>query len=363
MLCPLLRRGRRRREGAADRTPPLADRRPPLGRRAPPPVRGAPRPPRARGRSRLDRARSPGTPGRIGTHPARSRHPCVHRNPRTVGHGALDRPPKGAALRGCVDGWSECHAERDPRRPRPASPRALLRDQPGSRLRGGEGALREPAQRLLAAAARGGLHAAAAGAGRAVASARRRGRRDERRAPHDARLVGPPRRGLRRQRGAARATREGLRAGVARVRRQGGLPRGVQGTRAARRARPDAWPAHATLRPAVDLTRERCGPVGGTAPLVRGAGARESARRPSRRSRDPARPSRPRLPPPLRRPGRPGCLDHSGRRARRRRVARRRASPRARRRAAARRRRPRALGVDAPPRVVLARARSDLRHA
>ena len=40
-----------------------------------------------------------------------------------------------------------------------------------------------------------------------------------------------------------------------------------------------------------------------------------------------------------------------------------RASPRARGRAAALRRRPRAVGVDAPPRVVLARARSDLRHA
>ena len=119
----------------------------------------------------------------------------------------------------------------------------------------------------------------------------------------------------------------------------------------------DARPAHATLRPAVDLTRERCGPVGGTAALVRGTRAREPARRASRRSRDPARPSRPCLPPPLRPPGRPGRLDHSRRRARRRRVARSRASPRTRRRAATRRRRPRALGLVAPPRLVLARAR------
>ena len=42
------------------------------------------------------------------------------------------------------------------------------------------------------------------------AGARRRGRRHERSPPHDARLVGPPRRGLRRQRGAAGATRARL---------------------------------------------------------------------------------------------------------------------------------------------------------
>ena len=43
----------------------------------------------------------------------------------------------------------------------PGSGRRLLRDQPGARVRGRGGALREPAQRLLAAAARRGLHAAA----------------------------------------------------------------------------------------------------------------------------------------------------------------------------------------------------------
>ena len=228
MLCPLLRRGRRRREGAADRAPPFADRRPPLGRRAPPPLRGAPRPPRARGRSRLDPAPSPGTPGRIGTHPARSRHPCVTgtRVPLVMGRSIV--PPRGLQKR-WRGGGVDRHAERDPRRPRPAPPRAVLRDQPGTRLSGRAGALREPAQRLLAAAARGGLHAPAVDAGRAVARARRRCGRHERRAPNDAGLVGPPRRGLRRQRGAAGAARDRLRAGVARVRRQGGVPRVVQG--------------------------------------------------------------------------------------------------------------------------------------
>ena len=57
----------------------------------------------------------------------------------------------------------------------------LLRDQPGPRLGCRRSPLREPAQRLLAAAARGGLHAAAVRADGAVRAARARLRRDERR--------------------------------------------------------------------------------------------------------------------------------------------------------------------------------------
>jgi len=55
---------------------------------------------------------------------------------------------------GCAAGWRE----RRPGRPRAGSRRRLLRDQPRPRLGGCERTLREPAQRLLAAALRGPLH-------------------------------------------------------------------------------------------------------------------------------------------------------------------------------------------------------------
>ena len=55
----------------------------------------------------------------------------------------------------------------------------FLRDQPGTRLRRGGRALREPAQRLLAAAARRGLHAAPLRPAGAVLAARARLRRHE----------------------------------------------------------------------------------------------------------------------------------------------------------------------------------------
>ena len=80
--------------------------------------------------------------------------------------------------------------------------------------------------------------------------------------------------------------------------------------------RTQARPAHATLRAAFDLAGERGGPVRGAAPLVRGARTGEPARRSPSCARDPARPPRPCLPSPVRPPGRPGCLDRSRRRAR-----------------------------------------------
>ena len=129
------------------------------------------------------------------------------------------------------------------------------------------GALREPAQRLLAAAPRGALHPAALRAGRAVRAPRRGDRRHERRLPHDPRLRRPAPRRLRRLRRAARADRARPAPRLARVRRQGGLPRRVQ--RAAR-ARPPGADARrdAALRPAVDLAGERRRAVVGSRSLV-----------------------------------------------------------------------------------------------
>ena len=121
----------------------------------------------------------------------------------------------------------------------------LLRDQPGPRLGRRRGALREPAQRLLAAAARRGLHAAPLRPAGAVLAARARARRHERRVPHDARLGRPAARRLRPRAARARIARE-LDAARDRVRRQGGLPRAL---RRAARARPAA--AHARAGPAL----------------------------------------------------------------------------------------------------------------
>ena len=61
---------------------------------------------------------------------------------------------------------------RSPGRPRARADRRLLRDQPGSRLRRGACSLRQSAQRLLAAAACGRLHASAARAGGAARAPR-----------------------------------------------------------------------------------------------------------------------------------------------------------------------------------------------
>ena len=91
----------------------------------------------------------------------------------------------------------------------------LLRDQPGPRLRRRRRALRQPAQRLLAAAPRRRLHAAALRAARAVRAARAGHRRHERRLPDDAGLRRPA---PRRLRGLGRAARSASRASCARAR-------------------------------------------------------------------------------------------------------------------------------------------------
>ena len=123
------------------------------------------------------------------------------KNSRSVGHGALDRPPKGAAL-------TETPS---------AIPDVLGRHlrvlfcgiNPGRVSAAAQAHFANPRNdfwRLLHAAR---LHAAAAGAGRAVRAARRRDRRHERRVSHDARLGRPAPRGLR---GLARSGSSGSRA-------------------------------------------------------------------------------------------------------------------------------------------------------
>ena len=84
---------------------------------------------------------------------------------------------------------------------------------PGRVSAAARGALRQSAQRLLAAAPRGALHVSALRAVGAVRAAERRDRRHERGLPHDARLGRPAARRLRRLRRAARADR--ARAGAA----------------------------------------------------------------------------------------------------------------------------------------------------
>ena len=87
--------------------------------------------------------------------------------------------PRGAARRArsrlSQKRHSDGHPERRPRRPRAGPSGRLLRHQPRPRLRGGARALRESAQRLLAAAARGAIHVAALRAERAVRAAEARG--------------------------------------------------------------------------------------------------------------------------------------------------------------------------------------------
>ena len=255
-----------------------------------------------------------------------------HRYPRTVGHGALDRPP-----RGCVEG-AALTAGAVPRRARSPtssadSPRPLLRDQPGSRLRGREGALREPAQRLLAAAARGGLHAAAAGAGRAV------GALDDgvgvtnaahRTTPGSSDLRGADFAGsAERLERLARDFEPVWLAFVGKEAYRGAFKEraqlGVQDRTLGRHTRSSSCrrPHPRTLR-----SRGRNGSTGS-----RSWRARVCPSSVPPRAR-PARPSRSRLPPPLRRPGGPGARSLRAVRSKAG-VARARASPRARRRAAA----------------------------
>ena len=93
--------------------------------------------------------------------------------------------------------------------------------------------------------------------------------------PHDSRLGRPAPRRLRRLRRAARADRARVAAGVARLRRQGGVPRRLRHAAGARRPGQDAR-GHEALRPSLHLAGERRGAVGRAPALVPRAGrARE----------------------------------------------------------------------------------------
>ena len=181
--------------------------------------------------------------------------------------------------------------ERCPGRARTGSRRRLLRDQPGLPLGREGGALREPAERLLAPAPRGGLHAEARRPVRAGRRARVRHRDHERRAPDDQGLVGPPEDRLRGQRGAARAVRPRARAAGDRLRRQGGLPRPL---RRAARARPTGAAARRDrCSSSCRRRRRRTPPCPGTSGST-GSGrcassSRERLRIRRGRARDPAR--------------------------------------------------------------------------
>ena len=183
-------------------------------------------------------------------------------------------------------------AERRTRRPRAGAARRLLRDQPRPGLGRGARPFRQPAQRLLAAAARGALHLAAVRAGGAVRAAERGRRRHERRLPHDARLGRPAPRRLRRLGRAARAARRGAEPRLDRLRRQGGLPRRLRRAAGARRAGADAR-RDAAVRAPVDVAGERGRAVVGAAALVHGARRpRLRAAAAQRRARARARPGR-----------------------------------------------------------------------
>ena len=114
----------------------------------------------------------------------------IRRLSRTASTGASRSRCRVASLRG--------DTERRPGRPRARAARGLLRDQPRTCVGRGRRALRQPAQRLLAAPPRRRLHAAAARPAGAVRAARARLRRHERGLPHDAGLGRPAPRRLRR---------------------------------------------------------------------------------------------------------------------------------------------------------------------
>ncbi len=192
--------------------------------------------------------------------------------------------PRGCAARasartsarscGCCSSCASTHAS--PKRPdrvgRPGRPRAraasrLLRDQPGSGERSRTGAVREPAERLLAPAPRGRLHASSARAagvpellesGSGLTNAARRTTRGS---------------------GDLRAAdfagaRERLETIAAELRPRAIGFVGKAAYQGVFRERPEHGAAGArararrALRPAVDVSRERRGPVGRAAPLV-----------------------------------------------------------------------------------------------
>ena len=136
----------------------------------------------------------------------------------------------------------------------------FLRHQPGSRLRRREGALRQSAQRLLAAAPRGRVHAAAARTARAVRAPAVRDRRDERGLPHDPGLERPASCGLRRLGRTSRAPRARAPTASDRVRRQGGLPGRIRHacrSTAPRRERSETWACSSSPRPHPRTRRSR----------------------------------------------------------------------------------------------------------
>ncbi len=170
----------------------------------------------------------------------------------------------------------------------------LLRDQPRVRLGRGRRALRQSAQRLLAAAARCRLHAQALRSRGAVLGARARDRADERGHQDDARLERPAPRRLRRLARTAAGARARVPPAGDRVCGQRGVPGRI---RQASRARPAGGDARRRrrLRAAVDLAGERRCSLRGAPEVVqraqrvararrspRGAGARGRQRGPGR---------------------------------------------------------------------------------
>src|SRR5205085_10215360 len=115
------------------------------------------------------------------------------------------------------------HAQRGAGRPRIGPLGRVLRHQSGTRVGRSGRTFREPAQRLLAAASRRGLHAAHVRAARAVRLTRAGDRPDERGLPHDEGVRRPAPRRLRRFGRPSRAAGPHAVAARARVRRQGGL--------------------------------------------------------------------------------------------------------------------------------------------
>ncbi len=222
----------------------------------------------------------------------------------------------------------------------------LLRHQPGPRVGGRTRSLRQPAQRLLAPAPRRRVDAEAARAERAVRAARLRHRRDERGRPHDPRVERPASRRLRGFGRPPQAHRPRAPPASDRVRRQGGLPRGVRHAR-----RPRATGAidrrRRPLRPPVDLARERSRSLRRTAALVPRAQGLARARRADRGPGARARRETPHIARPVPRRRGTGVVDDARRRHRRRRRRRVGAPSRARRGARAGRLRARPRALDA----------------
>ena len=162
----------------------------------------------------------------------------------------------------------------DPGRSRARAAGALLRHQPGTRLRSRSGALRQSAERLLAAPARCRIHAAPARACRAVRASRptASASRTPRPAPRRARAI------------CARRTSTGAAdrlAGIASELRPAWIGfvgkeayRGAFGERPELGVQERQARRHPALRAAVDFAGERCGALGRAPALVSSARSR-----------------------------------------------------------------------------------------